>query len=165
MPSFLRDLQQPEYVHVLINPLPVYGVALGLIALIVALFLRNRAAHITALVIIFIAAASAWPTAHFGDAAYDRVLSMSDDAGSAWLVSHAHRADVFVWYCYALALVSLLAILLPRKWPRSGLLLTIITLLLSVATLIGGAYVAYAGGKIRHREFRLEPPPPKPPDR
>ena len=149
----------------LINPLPVYGVALGLIALIVALFLRNRAAHITALIIILIAAASAWPAAHFGEAAYDRVLSMSDEAGGAWLDAHAHRADVFVWYCYALALVSLLAIFLQAKFPRSALPLTIVTMLLAIATLIGGGYVAYAGGKIRHREFRLEPPPPKRPDR
>src|SRR5438477_82901 len=31
---FLRDLQQPEYIHVLINPLPVYGLAGWLIGLI-----------------------------------------------------------------------------------------------------------------------------------
>ena len=29
--TLLRDLQQPEYIHVLINPLPVYGLAGGLI--------------------------------------------------------------------------------------------------------------------------------------
>jgi hypothetical protein len=28
-------------------------------------------------------------------------------------------------------------------------------------TLGTGVYIAYAGGKIRHREFRNEPPPPK----
>ncbi|MEY2491622.1 MAG: hypothetical protein QOH24_573, partial [Verrucomicrobiota bacterium] len=49
MNAFLRLLEQPEYVHTLINPLPVYGVGVGVIALILALFLRNRAAHITAL--------------------------------------------------------------------------------------------------------------------
>ena len=30
--AILRDLRQPEYIHVLINPLPVYGLAMGLIA-------------------------------------------------------------------------------------------------------------------------------------
>jgi hypothetical protein len=28
-------------------------------------------------------------------------------------------------------------------------------------TLGSGGYIAYAGGKIRHREFRNEPAPPK----
>ena len=32
-----RNLSQPEYIHVLINPLPVYGLAMGIIALIIAL--------------------------------------------------------------------------------------------------------------------------------
>ena len=29
--GFLKGLDQPEYIHVLINPLPVYGLAMGLV--------------------------------------------------------------------------------------------------------------------------------------
>jgi hypothetical protein len=32
--------------------------------------------------------------------------------------------------------------------------------LLGAVALASGCYIAYAGGKIRHREFRNEPPPP-----
>jgi hypothetical protein len=35
--GFLRGLRQPEYVHVLLNPLPVYGLLISWIALIAAL--------------------------------------------------------------------------------------------------------------------------------
>ena len=56
MSGFLRGLQQPEYVHTLINPLPVYGLGIGLFALIIAMFLLNRSAHIPALTVIFLAA-------------------------------------------------------------------------------------------------------------
>ncbi len=35
--SFLKDLSQPEYIHVLINLLPVYGLAMGIIGLVIAL--------------------------------------------------------------------------------------------------------------------------------
>ena len=31
METILRALQQPEYLHVLINPLPVYGLAVALL--------------------------------------------------------------------------------------------------------------------------------------
>jgi MFS superfamily sulfate permease-like transporter len=163
MNSFFQALErQPEYVHTLLNPIPVYGLALGLIALIVALVLRNRSAQIPGLVIVLIAAVSAWPVAYFGDEGYDRVLSMSDEAGSAWLAAHAHRADILVWFYYALALIALLALFLPRKFPKTQIPLVIVTLLFGFGCLAGGGYVAYFGGKVRHREFRTEPPPSTP---
>ena len=43
--GFLKGLKQPEYIHVLINPLPVYGLAMGLIGLILGLMLRSREAR------------------------------------------------------------------------------------------------------------------------
>jgi len=165
MSGFLRGLQQPEYVHTLINPLPVYGLGIGLFALIIAMFLRHRSAHITALTVIFLAAASAWPVKYYGDEAYDRVLSMSDETGSAWLAAHEDRADKFIWSFYLLAVVAAAAIVLPRKFPKTAMPLIISTILLSIASLAAGGYIAYAGGKIRHREFRTGPPPPKPVER
>jgi hypothetical protein len=159
--ALLRDFRQPEYLHVLINPLPVYGLGAGVVALIVALFLRNRAAHMTALVVIFISAAAAYPVAYLGHAAYDRVLSMADDPGRAWLDEHQDRGDDLVWFFYALAVLSAAAIFLPKKWSRSATPLTVATLLLSILCVGLGGYIAYAGGKIRHREFRNVPPPPQ----
>jgi hypothetical protein len=46
--TLLRDLRQPEYIHVLLNPLPVYGLLAGLIALLIAILWHSRAAKITA---------------------------------------------------------------------------------------------------------------------
>lgn len=40
--QLLQSLKQPEYVHVLLNPLPVYATALGVIALAVALLARSQ---------------------------------------------------------------------------------------------------------------------------
>jgi dolichol kinase len=163
--ALLRDLQQPEYLHVLLNPLPVYGLAIALVGLIVAMCLGARAAQVTALVLIFICAASAWPVVHYGEAAEDRVTAMADEAGAAWLKAHAHRADYLVYAFYALALVSAAAIFLPKKWPGSARPLLVATLILAVASLGSGFYIAYAGGKIRHREFRNSPPPVTEPEK
>jgi flagellar basal body-associated protein FliL len=57
--------------------------------------------------------------------------------------------------------LSAVALLAPVKWPKSSSPLVIIVVLLGVLTLGMGGYIAYAGGKIRHREFRNGPPPPK----
>jgi hypothetical protein len=91
--SILAHLKQPEYVHVLLNPLPIYGLALGALALVVAMFLRNRGAQITALILIFIGAGSTIPVIHYGDAGYDVIESdMSSDQADAWLDAHGQRA-------------------------------------------------------------------------
>ena len=164
--SLAEDLSQPEYVHVLLNPLPVYGLAVGILGLVVALivFRGSRAARLTALILIAICAGSIWPVAHYGGGGYDRVLSMADSAGAAWLKAHARRADQVIPFYYALTGLAVLAIFVPFKRPKSALLLAWLTFVLAVGTLGAGAWVAYAGGKIRHTEFRNELPPSLPPE-
>ncbi len=158
--ALMRDLRQPEYIHVLLNPLPVYGLLMGWIALLAAILLRSRAAHIAALVVVFISAASAWPVYEYGEEGYDRVLSMTDDPGHAWLDEHRDRAEDLIYFFYALAVLSAVGIVAPIKWPKSSMPLAVAVLLMGAVTVGMGAYIAHAGGKIRHREFRNEPPPP-----
>jgi plastocyanin len=152
-------LQQPEYIHVLINPLPVYGLAAGLIGLIIAILQRSRPATIAALVIVLISGASAWPVYELGQQAYDRVLSIADNDGQAWLAEHAHRAHNLIWFFYALAVLSAVGLVVPIKWPRSSIWFAMIVLVVGIICLGTGGYISYAGGRVRHREFRLEPPP------
>ena len=159
--TLARDLQQPEYIHVLLNPLPVYGLLIGLIGLVLALILKSRRAQIATLTLVFISCASAWPVYEFGQQSYDRVLSMTDEDGGAWLDEHMHRAEELIWIFYVLVALSAIAIAVPIKWPRSSLPLAVAVVLLGAVALGSGAYIAYAGGRARHREFRNEPAPPK----
>src|SRR6266513_4132263 len=162
MTAFLHALQrQPEYVHVLINPLPIYGLAMGWIGLIIALFLRSRPAQIATLALVLISAVSVWPAYEFGEEGYDRVLSMTDDDGHAWLDEHQRRAEQLIYFFYALAGLSAVAIAVPIRWPKTSTSLVITTILFGGIVLGIGGYIAYAGGKIRHKEFRTEPPPKK----
>ena len=160
--SLSQDLSQPEYIHVLINPLPVYGLAMGIFGLIIALLQRSRSAQVATLALILLSGAIAWPVVHYGEAGYDRVLAMSDDQGEAWLKAHEHRADELAWSFYVLAAVAAIAIFAPLKWPKTAMGLALVTLVLSFGVLGIGGYIAQAGGKIRHREFRNEPAPPVP---
>ena len=161
--AILRDLSQPEYVHVLLNSLPVYGLAVGLIGLLVAICIRSRHATVVALVVIFISTAAAWPVYEYGEQGYDRVLAMADRDGQAWLVSHKERAEDLIWLFYAVAILSGIALTLPVKWPGSSAWLAVAVLVLGAITLGAGGYIAYAGGRVRHREFRNEPAPTKVP--
>lgn len=157
--ALLRDLRQPEYIHVLINPLPIYGLAVSLIGLIIGAVTRSRSAQVATLIIVLLSGLSAWPVGEYGEQAYDPVLSMSDEPGQAWLKEHRARADQFIWTFYVLAALSAAALLVPLKWPGSSLPLVISVITLGAVVLGMGAYIGYAGGKIRHREFRNAPPP------
>jgi hypothetical protein len=159
--TLLRDLRQPEYIHVLLNPLPVYGLLVGWVGLVIGLALRSRRAQIATLTLVLLSSISAWPVYEFGEQGYDRVLSMTDEDGEAWLDEHMHRAQDLIWVFYVLAALSAFAIAAPIKWPKSSVPLAVGVILLGAVTLGSGAYIAYAGGRVRHREFRNEPPPPK----
>src|SRR5689334_20401849 len=160
MDGLLRGLRQPEYLHVLLNPLPVYGLLVSWIALIAALISKSRRAHVVTLILVFITSISAWPVYEFGEQGYDRVLAMTDDDGHAWLDEHQDRAQKLIYLFYAVAALSAAAIIVPLRWPKSSVPLAITVALLVAITLGAGCYIAYAGGKVRHREFRIEPAPP-----
>ncbi len=155
----LQHLSNPEYVHVLLNPLPVYGLAVGVLGLVVALFLRTRQARLTALAIIFVSALSAWPVFEYGEKGYDRVLAMADSDGGRWLDEHMARAEKFIYAFYAVAAAAALAAVAEFKMPRAAVPLALLTLLFAATSIGIGSHIATAGGRVRHREFRYEPPP------
>ena len=159
MNEIFKHLTEPEYMHVLINPMPVYGLSMGVVAMIVALIYRNRPVIVVALVLIFLAGISAWPTYHYGQAAYDRVKSMSDTVGGQWLDEHMERAEKLIYAFYVLAALAVAGLLAPLKWQRTSTPLAVSVLVLAGATLGIGGWISYPAGHVRHKEFRFEPPP------
>jgi len=155
----IEHLSRPEYVHVLLNPLPVYGLAVSVLGLIIALLSRARAARVTALALVMVSAASAWPVYHFGEAGYDRVKTIVDDAGDKWLDEHMRRGERLIYVFYVVAVLSAIGIVAEFAVPKAAIPLAIATLILAGANLGVGLYIAYAGGRVRHKEFRFEAPP------
>ncbi len=155
----LRTLRQPEYIHVLLNPMPVYGMACGILALIVALILKSRQAQIVALIVVAFASASVWPVIVYGHRAYDRVYSMTDKDGQEWLDDHEDRAHDGQWVFYAAGLLALSGMFVPAKFPRATVPLVVATLIASMAAIATGGWISHAGGQVRHTEFRNGSPP------
>ncbi|SRR5713101_4863221 len=154
-----EHLSSPEYLHVLLNPLPVCGLAVGVLGLLLALISRTRAARVIALALIFVSAISAWPVYHYGEAAYDRVKAMADSDGDKWLDEHMRRGEQLIYVFYVVAALSAGTIAVEFKLRRAAVPLAISTLILAAGNLGVGCYIAYAGGHVRHREFRFEPAP------
>jgi putative copper export protein len=159
--SVAQLLRQPEYLHTLLHPLPIWGVASGVLGLVIALAQRSRTAQVATLAIILVSSISAIPVYLLGGAAEDRVEGIVDDVGREWLEEHERRGEQAIYVFCALAVVTAAALIVPAKWPRASAPLSIAVLVLSVLSLAIGGHVAKAGGQIRHREFRTGPLPPR----
>src|ERR1017187_10666837 len=94
---------QPEYVHVVTNHLPLIGLPVAMVALIAALITRNRTATLIGLGLVCLLALSVWPVSYFGEGGYDRVLSMTDAAGRQFLHHHRELADRWSFLYYITA--------------------------------------------------------------
>ena len=152
--------QPPDYVHVLLNPLPVYGLAIGILALAAALLARSKPARAIALGIIVVSSASAWPVQYYGENAYQRVRQISDEAGQQSLDEHMERAEKLIYVFYATALLGIVALVSQRKFPKAATAFAVVTLVVGTASLGAGGWISKAGGQIRHPEFRAGSAPP-----
>src|SRR5437868_3784910 len=121
--------QPPEYVHVLLNPLPVYGSAMGVLVLGVALLSRSRPAQVAGLALLILSTASAWPVAHYGGKAYQGIQEQADEQGQKWGEEHMMRAEKLVYIFYATALFGSATLLSQRKFSKASTALSIVTLL------------------------------------
>jgi ABC-type Fe3+ transport system permease subunit len=110
-----RDLQQPEYLHVLLNHVPITGLAIAALGLAIALFGRSRRATVCALAMIAVCSAAAWPVYLTGKASYRTVRKIADDRGTDWLDEHMERAD-----SWAIAYAAVFCFLQPESLSRSG---------------------------------------------
>lgn len=151
--------QQPEYVHALVQPVLTHALPLGALALVMAFLLRSRRALAVALAVTFLSSAAVLPTVHFGRAGADRIQAASDEVGGQWLKVHKQRAESLLWIFVATAAAAASALVLIWKWPRLGKVLAALACTLAISASAAGAYIAKAGGQIRHREFRSKPPP------
>jgi hypothetical protein len=147
-------LKKPEYIHVVLNHLPIYGTILGATALAISLLLRSRTAQVTALILTLIAGVSSYPVFVTGQRAYKTIRSISDDAGSDWLDEHMDRAEKTIGAFYFLAVLAIASLIVPIKWPKSAAPLAGLTLIVAILCSGMAIYVAQAGGPIRHPEFR-----------
>lgn len=158
MQEFLHALKQPEYVHVLLNPLPVYGLAMGVLGLVIGLAMRNKQAQIVGLVIVAVACLSVWPVSHYGERGADRVQAMSNKDAALWLHEHEERAEVGQWFFYVTAALAIVAIAVQVPFQKAATKLSLITVLAGLICLGVGGWISRAGGQVRHAEFREGPP-------
>jgi hypothetical protein len=152
----LRDLQQPEYLHVLLNHVPITGLTVAVLGLAIALISRAQWAILCALTMIAVCSAAALPVYLTGKASYPTIRKVADDRGTDWLDEHMERADSWTIVYAGVFLLAVAGVFVPIRWKKLQIPFAIATLVVAIGALAAGAYIAEAGGKVRHPEFRGE---------
>ena len=150
---------KPEYLHVLLNPLPVYGLSLGVVVLVAGLIARSKAAQNIGLVVIILCAASAWPVLVFGQHGYNHLYPQLDTESQQWLDLHMERAERFVYAFYLTAVLGIAAVAMPKKYQKTNTTFVFLTLIAAIASLGIGGWISRAGGEVSHSEFRADDAP------
>ncbi len=158
MDEIITGLQQAEYVHVILNHLPIIGLMTGLLVLVVAFFQKSQATRFAGYIVVLLMALSIIPVIEYGEKAEDQVESLMDDAGRHWLHEHGSRADRVEWLYWVTAGAAAGGLFVPRRWPKTAPLWLVGTFLAGSLALAGGVWTASAGGKIMHHEFRYAAP-------
>lgn len=155
---FMSHLKQPEYLHVVVNPLPIYAMALGAVLLLAGLLRPIQGVREAGLALIVLAGASTLPTVLLGQRAYDRLYMQVDLEAQRWLDVHMSRAERLQWLFYATAGTGALALLATRRGRPAAGRLAQAALAGSAVCAAAAGWIAHAGGQVRHPEFRLGPP-------
>ncbi len=104
----------PEYVHVLINPLPTYGLIIGIVVLLAGLLLRSIVTRNVGLVVILFCTGIVWAVVHYGQNGYNHLYMDLDATTKKWADIHMDRAESFAWAFYATAVLSIIALVVPK---------------------------------------------------
>lgn len=152
--------RHPEYVHVVINHVPIEGLMFAALGLFFAVCAKSRAARVVALLLVLLSAASVYPVYELGEAGYDLMQDKVDDDGEAWLDEHLERAKLAIFIYYAVAALAAVSLVFEKKSSELAPKFAVLVLAGCGAAIGAGGWVAYAGGKAVHHEFRFEGPPP-----
>lgn len=154
----MSHFKQPEYIHVIINVLPLVGMGLGAALLLAGLRLESEGMREAGLALVVLAGFITFPTVKFGQHAYDRLYEQIPLEAQQWLDVHMSRAERLQWFFYLTGALAAWALASSRKKKPSALRQAQASLAAAGLCAALAAWISHAGGQVRHPEFRLGPP-------
>ncbi|HBJ88312.1 MAG TPA: hypothetical protein DDZ88_31550 [Verrucomicrobiales bacterium] len=110
-----QNICDPEYLHLLLEPLPLYGLGLGLVFVIISLVFGEIKSRMLALAVICVSCASVWPYIDLRDKATPRILATRSPEFAPLIQQQTQRRKDWSWPYYAMTLFSLIALVSARS--------------------------------------------------
>jgi len=150
----MHHMSQPEYVHVLLNPMPLYGMAAGAFLLVWSRIRHPEEFPEGVLIWIILVAIITGLAVYFGERGLENVGVIADAHGNRWLARHKERAETLMYIFYLTGFSALGALFTQRRNPLVALRLVWLTLLLTFVSMGAASWISHAGGQVMHAEFR-----------
>ncbi len=152
-----HSVRDPEYAHLLLESLPLYGLGLGLTFLIVAFAFHERKSQLLALVVICVSCASVWPYLDFRLKATPRILATHDSSLAPLIREQTKRRQDYGWLYYVMAGLTGITLLLSAT--KHGKYLLFLTVCCGVMLFWLSVWLHKKEGEVYHRNIiRYQPP-------
>lgn len=143
--------------HLLLNHIPVFTTAFGLLALLWALSRKSKDMLWAAVVLFVVAGISAWLASETGESA-EKIVEHLPGVTKALIHEHEEAAEAANVSAALLAVGSLILIAIDRFRAQFLKPMQILLLMIALVSTALMARAAYLGGQISHSEIRGESP-------
>lgn len=141
------------HLHLILNHFPILGTLFGMGLLAYGLFAKNKSVQNAAFVLFAIITLISIPAFLSGEGA-EEVVEHLPGVSENLIHEHEEWAEKAIWLMGILGLLSLISLFFSIKNKSGAKVLSIITLVASLATFGVMAQVGNLGGQIRHTEIR-----------
>ncbi len=131
-------LQDSEYLYLLLEPLFIYGITLGLIAFIVAYFIKNTPFQVLALSLIALSSITALPYLSLREKAHHRieqVYRLEAPTRAEDFKNNTAQRQAHLWLYLVLSITSTFAAIIGPRRNRLGLLFAILCFGFAIKTI------------------------------
>ena len=146
-----QSVRDPEYAHLLLESLPLFGIGAGLIFLCGSLVFREGKSRLLALLLICVSSGSVWPYVELREKAQARIIAMHDPSYAPLIREQTTRRKSTAWAFYAMCLISGLAAILGMA--GKGRALLILTIVAATATFWLSLWLHKKEAEIYHRNI------------
>ena len=155
------DRYTPEYIHIILNHLPLVGFLAGGIPLLIGALFKKEALVRTGVLLVLVFGAPAYFIMETGQEAEERLAhgetaAVIDELSHEFLHEHEERAEIAIISIYVTLGLAVLCLAATFSVKKTVTPLAWVTLLSLAVSLGLTTWTAQAGGRIRHPEFRTE---------
>lgn len=122
-----QSVRDPEYAHLLLESLPLYGLGFGLVMLVFAFFMREKKSRILAISLMGLSCISVWPYLDFRLSATPRILATRHVSLGPDIQRQTQLREDTAWMYYTMAAVCAVALGMQRsKYARHAVMVVVI---------------------------------------
>ncbi|MFT4546377.1 MAG: hypothetical protein ACI8XO_003983 [Verrucomicrobiales bacterium] len=149
-----EKLSDPEYLHLLLEPIMIWGLGIGVIAFLLSFLFGERKMQLVALIVIIVSAMAVVPYLQQRKKADERVVKLRGDVKEMIEESTERRRDSRGAYLVVAALAGL-TILMGAHKGKPGLLAGVATAAAGAVVVVHGAWLHLKDAEIYHPNIRV----------